>query len=310
MRPLALAEIVGLAAYERLRPDYLERARAMKRPRRLGVGDRVTLLFENRETVRFQVQEMLRVERLAEPAAVQHELDVYNALVPDQHELSATLFIEITELEQIKAELDRLVGIDAHVALVLGEGDDERVVRARFDPMQMEEERISAVQYIRFSLAEDDVAVLADVEQRARVRIDHPSYRHEAEIGPELRATLLADLRADPAPLLHPGPGEGVLAEPGREQILATRGRARALRPARPLAPGHVVVESLEPARFPSADPALLADCLALLQAQAGECAARFGGCRVLLDWIAEDGSEAPLRWHVLPRSGGSPIAH
>ena len=129
MRPLALAEIVGLAAYERLRPDYLERARAMKRPRRLGVGDRVTLLFENRETVRFQVQEMLRVERLAEPMAVQHELDVYNALVPGADELSATMFIEITDTLRIRAELDRLLGIDGCVFLDLG----DLSVRARFD---------------------------------------------------------------------------------------------------------------------------------------------------------------------------------
>lgn len=310
MRPLALGEIVGLAAYERLRPAYLERARAMKRPRRLGVGDRVTLLFENRETVRFQVQEMLRVERLTDPVAVQHELDVYNALVPGERELSATLFVEITDLERIKPELDRLLGIDAHVALVLGEGDDERVVRARFDPTQMEEERISAVQYLRFPLAGADLAALADAERRARLRIDHPSYRHDAEIGAELRAALLADLRTEPAPLLRAGASEGVLAVPAAEEVLATRGRARALRPARPLAPGHVVVESLEPARFPSADPALLADCLALLQGQAGECVARFGGCRVLLDVPAAGAPEAPLRWHVLPRPGGSPASY
>jgi len=311
MRPVALGEIVGLAAYEGLRPAYLERARAMKRPRRLGVGEHVTLLFENRETVRFQVQEMVRVERLADPAAVQHELDVYNALVPGEHELSATLFVEITELEHIKAELDRLVGIDAHVALVLGEGDEERLVRARFDPMQMEEERISAVQYLRFPLGDADVAALADDELRARVRIDHPNYRHEAEIGPELRAALLADLRSEPAPLLRPGPGEGVVAGPAVDELLAERGRARALRPARPVVPGHVMVESLGPARFSSADPALLGDCLALLQAQTDDCTARFGACRVLLDLPPAGAPEEPLRWHVLPLPvGGSRSPH
>jgi len=143
VRPLTLDEIADLDTYERLRPRFHERVVALKRDRRVPVGERVTAVFENRETLRFQVQEMCRVERIADPRKVQQELDVYNELVPGENELSATLFIEITDLESIKPELDRLVGLDEHVSLWIG---DERIP-ASFDPKQMEEDRISAVQY-------------------------------------------------------------------------------------------------------------------------------------------------------------------
>ena len=107
MKPLALGEIVGIDAYEAERDAYRARVVAAKRARRLAVGDRVMLLFENRETVRFQVQEMMRIERIRAPEKVQHELDVYNALVPGDGELSATMFIEITDTRRL-ANLSRI----------------------------------------------------------------------------------------------------------------------------------------------------------------------------------------------------------
>jgi len=203
VRPLAADEIVGLASYAALRDAYRRRVIEYKRARRLAIGPSVTLVFEDRETLRFQVQEMLFVERLERPEQVQHELDVYNELMPGPRELSATLLIEITEAGRIRSELDRLLGLDAHVELVLGEGADERGVRARFDARQFDAERISAVHYLRFPLAESELARLADLRVRARVRIDHPHYAEQAELPGALRASLVAALGHEPPNLLR-----------------------------------------------------------------------------------------------------------
>ena len=202
MRPLALEEVVPLAPYTAIRDVYRRAVIGHKRSRRLGVGPSVTLIFEDRETLRFQVQEMLFVERISSPTAVQHELDVYNELMPGPGELSATLMVEITEPGRIRAELDRLVGIDEHVALVLGDGDDARRIPALFDPKQLEEERISAVQYIRFRLDPDGVRAFRDPMHPVAIEIDHPAYRHRTALPGEMRASLAAGLETEPPSLL------------------------------------------------------------------------------------------------------------
>lgn len=299
MKPLGRDEILALEDYEAARPAFRDAVIALKRNRRLGVGDCVTLVFENRETLRFQVQEMLRVERLRDPARVQEELDVYNELMPAAGELSATLFIEITELARIQPELDRLVGIDEHVALVLGEDEAERSLRARFDPKQFEEDRISAVQYLRFTLDAQARAALADPGQRARLRIDHPSYQHEAELSPPLRASLLADLSGrDPEPLLR-APGRREAAAPAGEVLFATT-NVRALRPERPRAPGHVVVEPIAPcASLLEAEPALLLELLAAVKRASAEIVSRFGRCRIWTEVGVPGAAGERLRWHL-----------
>ena len=126
-----------------------------KRGRRLAVGENITLLFEDRETLHFQVQEMVWVEGIALPDKIQHEIDTYNELMPADRELSATLFVEITEAAEIRPALDRLIGVDEHVSLIVGDEDEAVEIKAQFDPKQMEEDRISAVQYIKFALDEE-----------------------------------------------------------------------------------------------------------------------------------------------------------
>ena len=130
MRPVRREELLDLVAYEKSRDAYLARIIDYKRTRRVPVGDRLTFIFENRETVRFQIQEMLRAERAVKEEKIEDELAVYNELVPGPNELSATLMIEITESRRIRAELDRLIGIDEHVFLEVG----ERSVRANNMP--------------------------------------------------------------------------------------------------------------------------------------------------------------------------------
>jgi hypothetical protein len=283
---LTAADVWDLAGYESRRDAFRRGIIALKKVRRVPLGPRATLVFENRNTLLFQVQEMLRVERISDPEAVQRELDVYNELLPSEDELSATLFIEITDLAEIRPELDRLVGLDEHVYLRAG----DETVRATFDPKQMEEDRISAVQYVRFPLGPEARAAFADPAVPAVLGVDHPNYGAETEIPPETRASLLDDLAGRTEPLLPPPPSGEVVAE----QELFREGGARAYRPARPIAPGHVVVEPAEGAvRFLDATPEQHAACAAAVARVVRE----IGPHRV----ESRAGADAPLRFDLLP---------
>ncbi len=293
MRPLALRELVDLDRYALLRQDYRTAVIAYKRRRRVALGEKLTLVFEDRETLRFQVQEMLWVERIRDPALVQKELDVYNELMPGERELSATLFIEITELAEIRAELDRLIGIDEHVALLLGAGAAAETIPARFDPKQLAEERISAVQYIRFPLDPPQARRLSDPAVPARLRSDHPNYAREAELPAEVRRSLLADLGGEPEPLLDPGTQPQA---PAGGSVLFTRGRVRARRAEQPLGREHLIVEPIEAVALFEAEPALRAEVFEVVIELAREIAARHAGCRIHTD--AGPAAE-PMRWHV-----------
>lgn len=193
MKRVDPSEILDLTAYEKIRPDFLKQIIALKKPRRISVGDRLTFIFENRDTVIFQVQEMTRAERTVDESEIATEVRIYNELVPGDYELSATLMIEIPKSEEIRSELDRLVGIDEHVVLEIG---DARV-RADFDEKQFEEERISAVQYVRFRLGKELSARFSDPTVSVVLRIDHPEYSESAEVEGASRASLAADLQAD-----------------------------------------------------------------------------------------------------------------
>lgn len=296
MKRLALADLPPPEVFEAMRAQLRERLIEHKRPRRVALGERATLVFEDRETVRWQVLEMARVERLRGEEALQHELDVYNDLVPGDNALSATLFIEITELASIRRELDRLIGLDEHVSLVLGDEPDALRVRARFDPKQLEEERIAAVQYLRFALDPDARARLADPRVPARLRVDHPNYRAETLLPPETRASLAVDLAGGPAPFLGvpvPGP-DAAAAASAQPELVAQTGRVRALRPAEPRAPVHVVLEPVHATSFLDAEPGLLVELATLAQELARGLAARHGRCRL------EAELAGPLRWHLL----------
>lgn len=190
MRKVEPSEILDLTAYEKVRPERLEQMIAMKRPRRIHVGDALCFLFENRDTVIFQIQEMTRVERTVSDEGIAAEVAVYNELVPGDNELSATLMIEITDPGSIRAKLDRLVGIDEHVHLDVGDAS----VRASFDQKQFEEDRISAVQYIRFPLGPDLAARFRNPSVPVELRVDHPNYAGKTAIEGEARASLSADL--------------------------------------------------------------------------------------------------------------------
>ncbi len=193
MRGVRREEILDLVGYERIREAFLAKTIESKRPRRISVGDRLTFIFENRDTVLFQIQEMLRAERAVKEEKILEEMAVYNELVPGANELSATLMIEIPETGQIKSELQRLIGIDEHVLFEVGSSS----VHATFDDKQFESDRISAVQYVRFPLGLELARAFCDPNVPARLRVEHPNFRASTEISGASRASLIADLRAD-----------------------------------------------------------------------------------------------------------------
>ncbi len=197
MRKIQLSDVKNLQEYELIRDAWRQSVITEKSRRRVLLGPSISLVFENRLTVLHQIQEMCRAERLAKPEAVQHEIDVYNELLPDEGEVAATLLVEITEEERIQPELDRLVGLSSgrHLFLDLG----ERRVPARFLEGQGREDRISAVQYLRFPLGSDAATreALEGGSVPATLRVTHPAYRAAAELSAETRRALARDLGPD-----------------------------------------------------------------------------------------------------------------
>jgi hypothetical protein len=193
-RILTLADIEDQRAYERERDSYRQRVIELKRRRRVSVGPIVSLVFENRETMRSQVQEMARAERMVSDEQIQKELDVYNALIPQPGELSATLFIELTGEDALRDWLPRLVGIEHSVVLRMP-GDE--VVRA--EPESAHEEALTrpeitaSVHYLRFAL--DPAQVERFAAGPVTLAIDHPEYSAQAALSEEVTTELLTDLR-------------------------------------------------------------------------------------------------------------------
>jgi uncharacterized protein DUF3501 len=190
MRKLALDDILGPARYAAVRDEMRRRIIELKRPRRVSIGPQITLIFENLDTMRFQVEEMCRAEGISEPAKIQHEIDTYNGVLPGEGQLGATLFIEVQSDAALRRMLEQLVGLQEHVWLVV----DGHRARATFDAEQFTADKLAAVQYLKFPLDEASRAALARPGADVRLAIDHPNYQHEARLSEATRASLAGDL--------------------------------------------------------------------------------------------------------------------
>lgn len=194
MTKLTLDDISDLRAYERERDDFRKEVIALKRRRRVPLGDFVTLLFENSRTIRFQIQEMARAEKLISDEAIETELRIYNPLIPEPGQLCATLFIELTSKEALMEWLPKLVGIETKVALRLPDGELVRAVVDEEHERQLTREEITAsVHYVRWELAPDQVERFA--AGPVTVVCDHPAYPQETTLGDDMLAELVSDLR-------------------------------------------------------------------------------------------------------------------
>lgn len=194
MNALVSSDILPYAEYERQREGYRARIIELKKRRRISVGPLMTLVFENRETLLFQIQEMVRVEQIFDPAKVQEELDVYNALLPGPGELSATLLIEITDEARMKEWLDTFMGLDhgQKVAITVG---GERLY-AEFEGGHSHETKISAVHFVRFQVPPSIKELLADLRVPVTLSVHHNGYREDVPVPGSMREEWLRDLEA------------------------------------------------------------------------------------------------------------------
>lgn len=193
-RAIRLDDVVNFFEYEKVREERRRRVIALKEKRRVMVGPCLSFVFENRETLLFQIQEMCRAERIIDDAKVQEEIDVYGALLPEPGELSATLFIEIADKDQIKPVLDRFMGIDTgrHVWLEM-EPRGMRIA-GEFEAGHSDEEKgkLAAVHFVRFAFSPE--AVSAFRASDVHLVVDHPAARARARLSDETKAELLTDL--------------------------------------------------------------------------------------------------------------------
>ncbi len=190
MQKIRIEEIKNIIEYEKVRPEFRKRVVDLKKNRRLAVGNIMTLVFENRETVLFQIQEMVRIERMVRESAIQNEIDTYNVLIPNENELSATMLIEIQEINKIKEMLDTLVGLPRDCVWI--ELGDNKIF-ATFDLEQSDDDRISAVQYIKFAFTPRQSGLFKNSSVPVILKVDHPNYKHSVPISGEIRNSLITD---------------------------------------------------------------------------------------------------------------------
>jgi hypothetical protein len=193
VRKLTVDDIVDHRAYERERDEFRAAIIAMKNRRRIGLGDFITIVFENTDTMRFQVQEMARAERMLTDDAIAHEVDTYNDLVPDPGDLSGTLFIELNEESALREWLPKLRDIEFSIRFDLGPRDEpSRVVGVPRDEERLTREDItSTVHYLRFRFDPEQRELLANGP--ARLVVDHPEYKVWVELTDAQRGELARD---------------------------------------------------------------------------------------------------------------------
>ena len=186
-------DLYSLEKYAEVRKDFRARVLAHKKDRKVLIGPVATLYFEDRVTMHYQIQEMLRVERIFEAAGIQDELDAYNPLIPDGSNWKATFMIEVPDVDERRRVLARLVGVEDRAWVKVGDG--ERVYAIADEDMEREtEDKTSSVHFLRFELTS---AMVAAAKQGAAISIgiDHPEYCHSVEpVADAVRASLVGDL--------------------------------------------------------------------------------------------------------------------
>lgn len=192
MNKLTVGDLMPLEQYHKRRADFRAEVLAHKRRRQVAIGPNVTLYFEDRLTMQYQIQEMLRAERIFESEAIAEELAIYNPLIPDGRNLKATMMLEYPDETERRVALERLAGVEHAVYLEMGP-IGRVVAHADEDLPRSNDDKTSAVHFLRFEL---DDAMCAAIKAGSPLAfgVDHPQYAHEAAVSGATRGALAADL--------------------------------------------------------------------------------------------------------------------
>ena len=192
MKKLELESLLNIIEYEKVRDDYRKDVIQYKKNRRIALGPNVTMVFENEKTLGFQIQEIMRAERLVHDEQILEEIEVYNSIMPPKNGLSATLFIEITDEKKIKSILNDFIGLTDGENLYFEIGDDK--IFATFEQGREEEDKISSVHYVQFHFDQDQKARLVNPKEKVNIVINYNNYIYSVPIQDKMRSSLHEDL--------------------------------------------------------------------------------------------------------------------
>ena len=192
MKSLAADTLINIIEYEKVRHTYRQEIIAYKKNRRIYLGPNVMLTFENEKTLTFQIQEIMRAERLVHDEQIQEEVDVYNTIMPPENGLSATLFIEVVEEAKIRPVLNKFIGLTDHQTLYLDINGEK--VYAEFEQGREEENKISSVHYLQFLFSNEQKNNFTDSESETKLGIDYKDYKYTKTVPDGLQRSLCEDL--------------------------------------------------------------------------------------------------------------------
>ena len=192
MSKLKREDLFSLEQYAEQRAGFRDRVLAHKKNRRVNIGPHLSLYFEDRLTIQYQVQEMLRIEKIFEAGAIQEELDTYNPLIPDGGNLKATAMLEFEDVELRRKRLGELVRVENHIWLQVN-GHKKVYAIANEDLERSTDEKTSAVHFLRFEL-DREMVTAAQSEARISLGVDHDFYRYETVLEGQTKRSLINDL--------------------------------------------------------------------------------------------------------------------
>ena len=192
MKLIAADTLLNIIEYEKVRHTYRQDIIAYKKNRRISLGPNVMLTFENEKTLTFQIQEIMRAERLVHDEQIQEEVDVYNTIMPPENGLSATLFIEVVEEEKIRPVLNKFIGLTDRQTLYLDINGEK--IYAEFEQGREEENKISSVHYIQFLFSNEHKNNFTDSESETKLGIDYKDYKYTETVPDGLQRSLCGDL--------------------------------------------------------------------------------------------------------------------
>ncbi|WP_029551411.1 DUF3501 family protein [Thermocrinis jamiesonii] len=195
MKKIERSEILNIYEYEKVREQKRKEIIELKKNRRVFVGDLVHLVFENRETVWFQIQEMIRAERMVKEEEINQEIDIYNELIPDKNELSITMFIEIPDEQERKRLLPQLVGIHDHLWFHIGNKYSVRAIADERSQKDYQYGKAAVVHFLKLPLTPEQVE--AFINSPVKIEINHPNYKAIVDVPEEVKKELIKDLESD-----------------------------------------------------------------------------------------------------------------